>query len=636
MHLDSAAGQLHIRIVYAGAPLSGKTETLRSLLPNLHGRQAADLVASPSEARGRTLYFDWGQWCGGLFRSVQLNCQITAVAGQESLLRRRRTLVEDADAVVFVVDSQRDQMAANRRSLDEVRPWLDREGLPPVPVVYQCNKRDLPDPASLDEIRQALGLDPADVLHPCSATQGDGIRICFVASVSASVRRAEALIKLQKLPMGPPEVATPEQLLERLRLIEKGLGIDELVIDPLPPAPEAVPPAPAVAPIPTPVAAPLAPTVAAPAPAPVPVLEPPPPRGRPAVMPMADWLAAERLAAVPAAEPAPAAARTPSEAPEPVAAAPPPPPERRPAVMPMADWLARAAVQPVPQPIPLRPATSPAARPASGAAPPSTQASAVAGAAPAAPPTPRPPVMPLADLLPLPWVRGRERTLVEAWPAGAWSGSFSTSDPSAPLPERQGQALHAALGAGRLARAGKVHRREEEARAEYQRLRHWLTLLDGAASTPRCLVLSGSEAAGWCAWQLLQRCPTLDLVVLRAFDKGLASKEAAQYLAHAAHSYLAAWEEFTRREPRLPVRLGTLARQERRTVYADFLPQPLPPEPSEPVLTRLEAELRPLATPERLAVLNVPEVLRELEALAVGRPSLADIVELLQSLLIGE
>jgi hypothetical protein len=210
------------------------------------------------------------------------------------------------------------------------------------------------------------------------------------------------------------------------------------------------------------------------------------------------------------------------------------------------------------------------------------------------------------------------------------------ADATAGTPARSGDVLHGVLGAGRLARASRLHPRQDEARAEYQRLMQWLTVLDGAASSPRCVVLSGTPAAGWCAWQLLQRFPTLDLLVVRAFDKGLTSKDAAQYLAYAANSYVVAAGEFSRREPRLPVHLRTLARQERRTVYADFLPLGAPGAADDPVLLRLENELRTLVTPERLAGLNVPEVLRELEALAASKPNVTEIVELLQSLLIGE
>jgi len=348
-------------------------------------------------------------------------------------------------------------------------------------------------------------------------------------------------------------------------------------------------------------------------------------------MPMTDWIASQERESMAADVPVPVPETVPVPVTEPVRAAPARP-TTRPAVMPMADWLASSAGT-LPAP-PAEPAVKMAARSESN--PTHAQASAVATEPRPLNSGPRPGVMPMVDLLPVPWIRGRESTLVEAWPAGAWRDTFSAADPAVPPPAPNGDVLQGALGAGRLARATRLYAGQDEARGEYQRLMQWLTVLDGAASSPRCLVLSGTPTAGWCAWQLLQRFPTLDLLVVRAFDKGLTSKDAAQYLAYAANSYVNAWGEFARREPRLPVSLRTLARQERRTVYADFLPHPAPAAPHEPVLARLETELRALVTPERRGTVNVPEVLHELDALAASKPHVTEIVELLQSLLIGE
>jgi hypothetical protein len=216
--------QLHLRIAYAGPPLSGKTETLRALLPCLYGQSDAELVFSPLAARGRTLYFDWAQYQGGIFRGGPLHCQITAVPGQASLHRRRLLLIEEADVVVFVVDSQHDQLEANRRSLAELKPWLERGDLPPIDIVYQANKRDLGGALGLQEIRTGLALGSEVDLHESNAVLGDGVRVCFAAAVRACVRRAEALSARHQLLEKAPEITTGEQLLRRLRMAESAEG----------------------------------------------------------------------------------------------------------------------------------------------------------------------------------------------------------------------------------------------------------------------------------------------------------------------------------------------------------------------------------------------------------------------------
>ena len=595
MHHDQHGGRLHLRIVYAGAPLSGKTETLKALVPSLHGQAPGHQLFSPQEARGRTLYFDWAEWQGGLFRSGTLNCQITTVPGQDALHERRRLLVRAADAMVFVVDARRDQMTANRRSLEEVRPWLEREGAPPIPVIYQCNKRDLPDALDAAAIRAALGLGDAE-LHESSAIRGEGVRICFVAAVGACIRRAEALIGLKQMPPGLPQIETSAQLLEMMRSSEEGrsLQIDEEVTEPT----AAPAPAPAVAPASAPAAARTA---------------------RPAVMPMADWLA-QTAAAEPATGPVPGDA------------APARPRARttgRPAVMPMADWLAAQA--------PAAPATAPG-----DAATPERRNALTAGD-PAAQTMPAAALLePLAARAPavevprVPWLEGAAAAIVSAWPPDVWAVVLQGAAPgrAAPLAHTPA-ALQVDLGHARFARTWGAHAAHADAEREYRRLVDWTAAQGDALSSPRCVVLTGEAGHGFYAWQVVQRASTLDRLVGRAFEPALPAKDVAHLLAFASNAYLTTADGLARRVPLLPIHLRTLARQERRTVYAEFLPREPASAPPEPALTRLESELRAHLTPERLSALDVPDVLRELEALAEGRPSLTETVELLQSLLIG-
>jgi len=80
------------------------------------------------------------------------------------------------DGVVFVADSQIERMEANLESLDNLRINLDEQGykLEDTPYVVQYNKRDLPNAAPLDEIRQALNPTGVPDFEAC-ATVGTGV-----------------------------------------------------------------------------------------------------------------------------------------------------------------------------------------------------------------------------------------------------------------------------------------------------------------------------------------------------------------------------------------------------------------------------------------------------------------------------
>lgn len=64
-------------------------------------------------------------------------------------------LLAKADCIMFVLDSQRARQAVNRDELDKLRQDLTHRGvdLDTRAVVFQANKRDLPDILPMDELR---------------------------------------------------------------------------------------------------------------------------------------------------------------------------------------------------------------------------------------------------------------------------------------------------------------------------------------------------------------------------------------------------------------------------------------------------------------------------------------------------
>src|SRR5690606_19480358 len=117
--LDVAGNATVIRVVYDGPPFSGKTTTLRALSADL-----ARPLETPQEAAGRTLFFDWVDYTGGRFEGRPIRCQVVSVPGQRALRERRRRLLEDADAVVFVADTGRLGLELSLQYARELRELL--------------------------------------------------------------------------------------------------------------------------------------------------------------------------------------------------------------------------------------------------------------------------------------------------------------------------------------------------------------------------------------------------------------------------------------------------------------------------------------------------------------------------------
>jgi len=212
--IDESRGVLVVRIVYDGPALSGKTTSLRAL-----ARGVSSTVECPGELGGRTLFFDWVDYVGGLFEGRQIRCQIISVPGQRELLHRRKLLLETADAVVLVLDTREKEWDFSLGWAREVIPYC-RSKDPPVGLVLQANKRDAPDAVKREDLGRALTGTPVAVV-PSTATTGEGTREAFVLAVRLALDRVRALSSAGRLRTGKPTEDGPQDLLAKLRTAEQ-------------------------------------------------------------------------------------------------------------------------------------------------------------------------------------------------------------------------------------------------------------------------------------------------------------------------------------------------------------------------------------------------------------------------------
>lgn len=211
--LDLERGVLVVRIVYDGTPEAGKTTSLRAL-----GHSLKRSVHTPLEAAGRTVFFDWMEYTGGLFEGHQICCQIVSVPGQLNLAPRRRALLLSADAVIFVADTgSRAGVERSSEYLAALARVLRTSADPPVGVVFQANKRDLEAAVPLAELRRLLGVEVSrGSMMESIAHEGVGVRETFVFAVRLALDRVRELIARGQLPQGPPAIDSAEALLREL------------------------------------------------------------------------------------------------------------------------------------------------------------------------------------------------------------------------------------------------------------------------------------------------------------------------------------------------------------------------------------------------------------------------------------
>jgi signal recognition particle receptor subunit beta len=153
--------EIHLKIVYYGPGLSGKTTNLAWLHEHLPASNKSELVSIEGN-QDRTLFFDFLPLELPPIGDFRVRLHLYSVPGQERFGSTRAAHLRGVDGIVFVADSQRDRVAVNLASLAELESTLAALGFEPgdVPIVLQYNKSDLPGVLTrpqLDAHLNALG-----------------------------------------------------------------------------------------------------------------------------------------------------------------------------------------------------------------------------------------------------------------------------------------------------------------------------------------------------------------------------------------------------------------------------------------------------------------------------------------------
>src|SRR5688500_14160754 len=95
----------------------------------------------------RTLFFDLLPLSVQAGRGLSIRIKLFTVPGQVIHNATRRLVLQGADGVAFIADSQRSETKANAEAFVNLRKNLVDNGIDAaaMPLVIQFNKRDMPD-----------------------------------------------------------------------------------------------------------------------------------------------------------------------------------------------------------------------------------------------------------------------------------------------------------------------------------------------------------------------------------------------------------------------------------------------------------------------------------------------------------
>lgn len=166
-------GRVHIKIVFYGPSLGGKTTALRWLFANVRSLAKGKIIEIADEL-GRTTFFDFVP----VTASERIVFDVFTVAGQRRHASQRIKVLRDCDGIIFMADSTPEQMNENLASIQELRIALGTDRMATLPIIISLNKRDLPNALPVDYMVQMLDLEGYPVFDTI-ATEGTNLLRMF-------------------------------------------------------------------------------------------------------------------------------------------------------------------------------------------------------------------------------------------------------------------------------------------------------------------------------------------------------------------------------------------------------------------------------------------------------------------------
>src|SRR6202049_1205213 len=120
--------EITCKIVYYGPGRSGKTTHLHSIYGQVPTDRKGKMVSLATQT-DRTLFFDFLPLDLGTISGYTTRMQLYTVPGQVYYQTTRRLVLQGADGVVFVADSQARQLEENLESLQNLQSNLLELGI---------------------------------------------------------------------------------------------------------------------------------------------------------------------------------------------------------------------------------------------------------------------------------------------------------------------------------------------------------------------------------------------------------------------------------------------------------------------------------------------------------------------------
>ena len=191
MFINWKMREINLKIVYYGPALSGKTTNLEYVHSKLKPELRGELISLKTR-EDRTIFFDFLQLEVGEIKGLKPKFNLYTVPGQVIYAASRKLVLQGADGVVFVADSQWDRLQDNIESMRSLENNLRQLGYDPahLPLTIQYNKRDLPNRAPIAVLKARLGRNGVSHIESV-AIRGIGVFDTLKTIINAVVTKVQ-------------------------------------------------------------------------------------------------------------------------------------------------------------------------------------------------------------------------------------------------------------------------------------------------------------------------------------------------------------------------------------------------------------------------------------------------------------
>lgn len=167
--------EINCKLVYYGTGLGGKTTNLKYIHSQLAPTARGELISLATETE-RTLFFDFLALDLGKVQDFNVRFSLYTVPGQVEYNASRKLILNGADGIIFVADSDPVRGGENIESLRNMVDNLSayNMSIDTTPWVIQYNKRDLSNALPIERLENACNIRNVPAFEAI-ASQGLGV-----------------------------------------------------------------------------------------------------------------------------------------------------------------------------------------------------------------------------------------------------------------------------------------------------------------------------------------------------------------------------------------------------------------------------------------------------------------------------